>query len=169
VPANITMDRLHDVIQIVMGWNNSHLHTFTIGKERYTENPEFKEDGQECGRYRLGDLVKQKGRVFQYLYDFGDFWEHEITLENARYFNPALRCELKCLDGASACPPDDVGGVPGYQRFREILKDPSHEEFEHMLAWSGGGFDSELFKKDAANYELLKYRCWSRDRPLLWD
>jgi hypothetical protein len=67
VPAGITLDRLHDIIQIVMGWTDSHLHEFTIGKKRYTEYPESKEDGLECGRYRLGDLIKQKGRTFNYL------------------------------------------------------------------------------------------------------
>jgi len=90
VPASI------DVIQIVMGWTDSHLHEFTIGNKRYTEYPESKEDGLVCGRYRLGDLIKQKGRTFSYLYDFGDSWEHEIVLEESRYFNPELRTELAC-------------------------------------------------------------------------
>ena len=72
VPANITLDRLHDVIQVVMGWTDSHLHEFTIGNKRYTEYPESKEDGLVCGRYRLGDLIKQKGRIFHYLYDFNN-------------------------------------------------------------------------------------------------
>jgi hypothetical protein len=76
VPASITLDRLHDVIQIVMVWTDSHLHEFTIGNKRYTEYPQSKEDGLVCGRYRLGDLIKQKGRTFSYLYDFGDGWEH---------------------------------------------------------------------------------------------
>ena len=75
VPASITLDRLHDVIQIVMGWTDSHLHEFTIGKKRYTEYPESKEDGMVCGSYRIGNLLKQKGRTFHYLYDFGDSWE----------------------------------------------------------------------------------------------
>jgi len=67
VPADITLDRLHDVIQIVMGWEDCHLHEFTIGKKRYTEYPESPEDGLPCGKYRLGDLVRQKGSVFHYL------------------------------------------------------------------------------------------------------
>ena len=75
VPARITLDRLHDVIQIVMGWTDSHLHEFTIGRKRYTEYPESREDGLECGRYRLVDLIKRKGRAFSDLYDFGDSWE----------------------------------------------------------------------------------------------
>ena len=78
VPAGITLDRLHDVIQIMMGWKDSHLYQFTISRKHYTENPESKEDGLECGKYRLMDLIKQKGRTFSYLYDFGDSWEHEV-------------------------------------------------------------------------------------------
>ncbi len=77
VHASITLNRLHDVIQIVMGWTDSCLHEFTIGNKRYTEYPESKEDGLVCGRYRLGDLITQKGRTLHYLYDFGDGWEHE--------------------------------------------------------------------------------------------
>ncbi len=75
VPANIALDRLYDVIQIIMGWTDSHLHEFTIENKRYTEYPESKEDGLVCDRYCLGDLIKEKGRIFRYLYDFGDCWE----------------------------------------------------------------------------------------------
>lgn len=168
VPANITLDRLHDVIQIVMGWTDSHLHEFTIGNKRYTEYPESKEDGLVCGRYRLGDLIKQKGRTFSYLYDFGDSWEHELALEESRYFNPELRTELACLEGEQACPPEDVGGIPGYIEFCNALKDPSHEEHESYIEWSGGDFDSERFDQESVNWELMKYLRWSRDRYQNW-
>jgi hypothetical protein len=168
VPASITLDRLHDVIQIIMGWTDSHLHEFTIGNKRYTEYPESKEDGLVCGRYRLGDLIKQKGRTFRYLYDFGDSWEHELVLEESRYFNPELRTELACLECERACPPEDVGGIPGYFEFCNALKDPSHEEHESYMEWSGGDFDSERFDLELVNWELMKYLRWSRDRVQNW-
>lgn len=168
VPASITLDRLHDVIQIVMGWTDSHLHEFTIGDKRYTEYPESKEEGLACGRYRLGDLIKQKGRTFHYLYDFGDGWEHELVLEESRYSHPELRTELACLDGQRSCPPEDVGGVPGYFEFLNALKDPNHEEHESYTEWSGGNFDSERFDPESINWELMKYLRWSRDRYLRW-
>lgn len=168
VPASITLDRLHDVIQIIMGWTDSHLHEFTIGNKRYTEYPESKEDGLVCGRYRLGDLIKQKGRTFRYLYDFGDSWEHELVLEESRYFNPELRTELACLEGERACPPEDVGGVPGYVEFCKALKEPGHEEHESYMEWSGGDFDSEQFDSGSVNWELMKYLRWSRDRYQNW-
>ncbi len=168
IPASITLDRLHDVIQIVMGWTDTHIHEFTIGKKRYTEYPESEEDGLVCGRYRLGDLIKQKGRTFSYLYDFGDEWEHELTIEESRYFNPELRTEIECLDGAGACPPEDVGGVPGYYEFCKALKDPDHEEHETLVEWAGGDYDSERFDSDEANWGLMMYLRWSRDRYLPW-
>jgi hypothetical protein len=127
VPDSITLDRLHDVIQIVMGWKDYHLHEFTIGKKRYTEWPEYKDDGAEDGKYHLGNLIKQKGRTFHYLYDFGDSWEHEIILEDSRYFNPELQSDIECLEGARACPPEDIGSISGYYEFCEALKDASHE------------------------------------------
>ena len=168
VPASITLDRLHDVIQIVMGWTDTHIHEFAIGKKRYTEYPESKEDGLVCGRYRLGDLIKQKGRTFGYQYDFGDDWAHELTLEDSRYFNPEIRSGIECLDGARACPPEDVGGVPGYYEFCKALKNPNHEEHESFVEWAGGNYDSEKFDPDEINWELMKYRHWSRDRYLRW-
>lgn len=168
VPASITLDRLHDVIQIVMGWTDSHLHEFTIGNKRYTEYPESKEDGLVCGRYRLVDLIKQKGRTFRYLYDFGDSWEHELVLEESRYFNPELGTELACLEGERVCPPEDVGGIPGYFEFCNALKDPSHEEHESYMEWSGGDYDSERFDLELVNQELMKYLRWSRDRYQNW-
>ena len=169
VPSDITLDRLHDVIQVVMGWTDSHLHEFTVGNKRYTEYPESREDGLECGRYCLGDLIKQKGRTFRYLYDFGDSWEHELILEDNRYVDPELQSAVECLDGARACPPEDVGGIPGYYEFCEAVKDPEHEEHESYLVWCGGEYDSEQFSAGEVNWELLKYLRWSRERPRPWS
>jgi len=164
VPASITLDRLHDVIQIVMGWTDSHLHQFTIGKKRYMEYLEFQDNELECGKYRLGNLIKQKGRTFYYDYDFGDGWEHELIIENSRYHDS----DLVCLEGERACPPEDVGGVPGYYKFCEALKDPAHEEYERTMEWFGGDYNSGRFDVDVVNWELMKYLCWSRDRYLNW-
>ena len=168
VPADITLDRLHDVIQIVMGWTDSHLHEFTIGEKRYTEFPEYQDDGLECGQYRLVDLIKRKGRTFNYCYDFGDWWQHEVTIEDSRYFDHHQRYEIMCLDGSRACPPEDVGGEMGYDEFCKAIKDPNHEEHEAYMTWSGGKFDSEKFDIDEVNWDLAKYERWSRDRFQEW-
>lgn len=173
VPADITLDRLHDAIQIVMGWQDTHLHEFTIGKNRYTEGPESKEDGAHDGMFRLVDLIKRKGRTFGYLYDFGDSWEHKITLEDSRYFNPELQAPVQCIDGARACPLEDVGGVPGYFEFYQALIDPEHEEHERYKTWYAGSpwdgvFESEAYEIEKVNGELMKYLRWSRERFKPW-
>jgi len=167
VPNSITLDRLHDVIQIVMGWTDSHLHEFTIGNKRYTEYPQFKEDGLPCGKYRLGDLIKQKGRAFSYLYDFGDNWEHELVLEETRYVDPEMM--VACLEGERACPPEDVGGVSGYEEFCKALQDPNHEAHEMYMEWSGGNYDPRRFDAESVNGELMKYLRWSRNRHHYWE
>lgn len=174
VPGDITLDRLHDVIQIVMGWKDYHQHEFSIGRQRYTENPEFKEDGVSENRFRLVDLIKQKGRTFVYRYDFGDSWEHEITLEDSRYHNPQLQTPLQCIEGENACPPEDVGGVHGYFEFLNALQDPKHEEHTHYKTWYAafpwydGVFDGSRYNVDKVNYELMKYLRWSRERLEVW-
>ena len=169
VPAGITLDRLHDVIQIVMGWTDSHLYQFSIGKRRYAENVESKLDGLESGNYRLNDLVKKKGRKFSYLYDFGDNWLHYLTLEDNRYNIENLHGDIVCLDGERACPPEDVGGVMGYNDLCKVLNNPKHVDYESTRDWIGKDFYFEKFNIQSVNFELLKYMRWSRDRHLPWE
>jgi hypothetical protein len=169
VPSDIPLDRLHDIIQIIMGWGDSHLHEFTISKERYTEYPESDEDGLPCGKYRVGDLVKRKGAVIQYLYDFGDSWAHELILEDSNFKGLDLPMPVFCLEGQRACPPEDVGGAGGFEEFLIAMEDPFHKAHNSFKEWYGGNFESEQFDPDEANWEILKYLRWSRDRLLPWD
>jgi len=111
VPSDITLDRLHDIIQIVMGWTDSHLHEFSIEGKRYTEYMESPEDGEEDGLYRLGNLVKRKGASFEYTYDFGDNWRHHLILETTDYYLRPHDEPILFLTGERACPPEDVGGI----------------------------------------------------------
>jgi hypothetical protein len=175
VPSDITFDRLHDVIQIVMGWTDSHLHEFIIGEEKYTESPRDDKDGKEGGKFSLGSVVKEKGINFQYIYDFGDYWKHEITLEDNNYSNPDLQCPIECLGGARACPPEDAGGTVGYFEFCEAVKNPKHKEHKSSMLWYssapwyGEDFQSEKFDIGKTNYELTKYLRYSRNRFNTWD
>jgi len=175
VPADITLDRLHDVIQIVMGWEDYHLHEFMIDKKRYTEGPESKEEGFEEGQFRLSDLVKENGSVFSYQYDFGDSWQHDLILENNSYENPGLQSPLECMDGERACPPEDIGGVPGYLELCNELNDLDEAEIddeeieeEEEDEWYDEEYDSEDFEMEIVNHELMIYQRWSRDRKLPW-
>lgn len=176
VPADITLDRLHDVIQTVMGWGESHLHEFIIGKTHYTEIPESEEDGLPEGKYRLNDLVKDKGQVFTYVYDFGDDWRHDITLEDNRYANDELLSHVECIDGERACPPEDIGGVAGYEELcselDELTPDDDVEDDDdgdYDDDWDDEEFDSEEFDMESVNHELLIYQRWARDRYLPWS
>ncbi len=175
VPASISLDRLHDVIQIVMGWQDYHLHEFQIGKHKYTEDPETREEGRDEYRYRLVDIIKQRGRTFRYVYDFGDWWEHELSIEDSHFFSPELEQELTCIDGARACPPEDVGSTPGYYNFCKAVSDPGHEDHVQLTGWYGGFrwydgiFRSEYFDVDRVNLELAKYLRWSRNRGRYWE
>jgi len=172
VPDNITLDRLHDVIQIVMGWHDYHLYEFVINNKRYTEDPEMEEQGEECAKFRLMDLIKQNGRTFNYLYDFGDNWMHEIIIEESHYSNLESQSHIECIEGARACPPEDVGGVSGYDEFCSALNDSNHEEHNSNKEWFANFpwyervFDSEKIDIAKVNYELMKYLRWSRNRYL---
>ncbi|WP_446469858.1 plasmid pRiA4b ORF-3 family protein [Xenorhabdus stockiae] len=174
VPSNISLDRLHDVIQVVMGWEDSHLHEFILDSKRFTERPEAPEEGHEEGKFKLDSLIKRKGSKFIYLYDFGDSWEHEILLENSNYSPEELPMPIFCLEGEQACPPEDCGGVYGYRDLLNILNDPAHEEYQEMFEWihgeteisPGDAFLPEKFYPEEVNNMLALYYRWSRDRYL---
>ncbi|MGJ0637753.1 plasmid pRiA4b ORF-3 family protein [Xenorhabdus bovienii] len=174
VPSNISLDRLHDVIQAVMGWEDSHLHEFIFSAKRFTEMPDGMSDCQEEGRFKLDSLIKRKGSKFAYLYDFGDDWEHEIVLENSNYSPEKLPMPIFCLEGEQACPPEDSGGVYGYMELLSVLKDPTHEDYQDMFEWVNGEadispnnvFSPEKFDVEEINNRLALYYRWSRDRYL---
>ncbi len=174
VPASITLDRLHDVIQIVMGWKDAHLHGFNIAMKSYTENPQTTEEGAHEGLFRLIDLIEESGKSFEYLYDFGDCWQHEITIMDNRYSRTDLQGPLECIEGTGACPPEDVGGVPGYYEFCEAWKNPGHEKHTHYKEWYAGFpwydeyFDMDTYPLEKVNAELLKFLRWSRERFEPW-
>ncbi|MEQ1964932.1 plasmid pRiA4b ORF-3 family protein [Xenorhabdus khoisanae] len=174
VPSNISLDRLHDIIQIVMGWNDSHLHEFSFGIKRFTERPEEPEEGKEERKVRLDALLKRKGSKFTYLYDFGDYWEHEIVLENSNYSPNELPMPIFCCEGQRACPPEDCGGVYGYMELVDILNKPTHKDYQEMFEWVNGKtgispdtvFSPEKFNVEEVNNMLALYYRWSRDRYL---
>jgi hypothetical protein len=146
-----TLDRLHEHIQTAMGWTNSHLHHFRIGQQLYGDPLLMQENFEDMGykdstTTKISDILPKSDRRFrfEYEYDFGDGWRHEVLFEGC------LRAEMGkhyplCLEGERACPPEDVGGVWGYEEFVEAIQNPDHEEHEGMLEWVGGSFDPEAF------------------------
>jgi len=158
-PGSTYLDDLHLIIQAAMGWQNSHLHRFVINDQEYGEpDPDFDDPPiKNEVQYTLRQLMRRAGRRFRYTYDFGDGWEHDVLIEKT--LSPAEDVEYPiCIDGARACPPEDCGGVWGYQEFLEAIADPKHEEHESYLEWVGGEFDPEAFDLDEANGMLADYK-----------
>jgi len=158
VPGSADLYRLHWVVQIAMGWTNSHLHQFIIDGEYYSIPSEDDwEAVKDERRLTLAQIAPAARRKFVYEYDFGDSWEHEILVEKILPPDPAVKHAV-CLDGRRACPPEDVGGVWGYAEFLEAIRNPEHEEHDSYLEWIGGDFDPDEFDVDAVNAELRRLR-----------
>lgn len=160
VPHDIRLDKLHRVLQVVMGRSDSHLHEFTIDGVSYGNasiETDMDEDVEDETRFKLHKVVPREKGKFHYLYDFGDSWEHEILVEKILPIEKGTRYPV-CLTGKRACPPEDCGGAPGYENLLEILKDPSHPEHEDMFDWLPGDFDSEKFDIESVNRRLAGSR-----------
>lgn len=157
VPADTRLGKLHDILQITMGWSDSHLHQFIVGREYYgVPDPHFPGSTRSERNVRL-DQVANEGDTILYEYDFGDGWAHALKIEKTLPVQAGTRYPV-CLAGKRACPPEDCGGVPGYEHMLEILSDPRHEEYEEMCEWLGGEFDLEVFDVKGVNEGLRKIR-----------
>lgn len=158
VSDQITLAKLHKILQAAMGWTDSHLHQFIIGKTYYGE-PD-KEMGFETfseNRVKLHQLPLREKSKFIYEYDFGDSWEHEILIEKILPGTEGSKLPV-CLKGKGACPPEDIGGLWGYFGFLEAIGDPEHPEHEDMLEWVGEDFDPEAFDLEEVNHYLKMIR-----------
>ncbi|MBM4425643.1 MAG: plasmid pRiA4b ORF-3 family protein [Chloroflexi bacterium] len=160
VNENVTLSKLHDILQTVMGWTNSHLHHFIINGEFYSEP--FDDDfgmmeTKDGSRFKLNQFVNREGFKFRYEYDFGDSWLHDLVVEKILPAEKGARYPV-CVAGKRACPPEDVGGVWGYEDFLKTISDPNHLEHEETLRWVGGDFDPERFNISAINAGLQNPR-----------
>ncbi len=154
VPGEIDLGELHAVIQTAFGWTDSHLHEFEVGDVRYgTPDPDWgRDDVQDESRAKLSRPVGEGDR-FGYTYDFGDNWEHQLTVE--KVLDPErLTRYPSCTAGRRACPPEDVGGPWGYEDFLDALADPDHEDHDDRTEWIGGSFDPAAFDIAATNAAL---------------
>jgi hypothetical protein len=166
VPDNLKLSKLDLIIQTAFGWSNSHLHEFTIGTKQYglVEIEKEWSMGLDFGRellderkFTLGQTLGDEVQRFVYEYDFGDGWEHIAKV--IKIHEPtATNSKPVCVAGKNACPPEDVGGPPGYAYFVEVLADPAHEDYASMLEWVGGEFDPEAFQIDATNAAIKRLR-----------
>lgn len=162
VPDCWTLLQLHGAIQEAMGWKDYHLHTFTIAEVEYSD-PTSDEDGDmgylDEQQYRLSAVLPPTGRTFHYVYDFGDSWRHSIKVVKRVLLGadpPPGAFEPMCVGGERACPPEDCGGVGGYQSLVQALRCPEPkrtEEMQETVAWAGE-WDPEAFDVFTANRRL---------------
>jgi hypothetical protein len=178
VPENYSFWDLHVAIQDAMGWTDSHLHQFIIIDPKNSEEVYIGIPGDEAFAGELPEMLagwkefisdyfseKNYNRCC-YEYDFGDGWEHEVTLEKILPSIPDIKYPI-CTGGERACPPEDCGGVPGYENFLEIIADPEHDEHASMMEWVGGEFDPERFDCQKIHFDnpkkrlkgILEHRC----------
>jgi hypothetical protein len=146
---------------MVMGWENSHLHLFRINGKEYSADQQV--EGTTRTNLKIAMACKLAPKGFEYVYDFGDEWSHWITAVD-KFKEPKDDALPLCLDGARSCPPEDVGGPPGYQDFLEAFSDENHENHEDMVEWVGTGFDPESFNARHVSACLIG---WWRQRQAL--
>jgi len=161
VRGGITLFKLHNILQEVMGWEDYHLHRFVIKGEDYSvisrEADMLGHDFIDEKKVKLCSVIPGEKFKFTYEYDFGDSWGHTILVE--KIFLP--KEELKgpvCLKGKRSAPPEDCGGVGGYYHLQKALRDPKHPEHEYLLEWAGDEYDPEHFDADMVNERLAKIR-----------
>ncbi|MGF1671352.1 MAG: plasmid pRiA4b ORF-3 family protein [Balneolaceae bacterium] len=158
VPSDIPLSDLHKIIQTAMGWTNSHLHQFIKGRTFYEPPPPDGVTWESIGINYTGlslneFLTKENDRI-TYEYDFGDGWEHDVKLKKILPSEGETNLP-KCIGGAMACPPEDCGGIWGYQEMLTAIKNPNHPEHEDYMEWLGEEFDHEYFNSEEIN-ELLQ-------------
>ena len=169
VPEKYSFWDLHVAIQDAMGWTDSHLHQFEVidpkqARKVYIGIPSEDEEFEGMPKIldgwneSIGDCFSEDGiNRCRYEYDFGDGWRHEIKLEKIFPAIPGCKYPL-CIEGERACPPEDCGGVWGYENFLKIMRDPKHEEYQSMLEWVGYHFDPENFEPQKVIFSNPKKR-----------
>lgn len=160
VSNEITLAKLHKIIQVVMGWEDYHLHEFRIDGIRYGEPDDEWDDVKVTNdkKVRLRDIELVENQKFTYLYDFGDYWEHEVTIEKVLPAEKGVKYP-KCLEGKRACPPEDCSGPPGYENLIRLFnsqEDIVDDDDIVRLNWLGEDHDFEYFSSDEVNSVLWK-------------
>lgn len=144
VPLSTSLMSLHDIIQIAMGWTDSHLFMFHVGDRDYgVPHSEYDLGGPKVHHAKsihLKTLVNRGINGFVYEYDFGDYWLHDILIEEC-LDGLAERDYPFFIDGQGRCPPEDVGGISGFEEFLEAVRKPRHPEHERMIEWYGRPYD----------------------------
>lgn len=155
IEGNATFFELHNAIQNAVGWTDSHLHEFIVAGAKIApkrEEPENTPDF-DSKKTMLSQFLEKEGRTILYVYDFGDDWLHKIKVEKILAKEKGKKYPV-CIDGAMNCPPEDCGGVWGYENFKKAISNKKHSEHKEMLDWVGGYFDQKEFDTEETNVRL---------------
>ncbi len=162
VPADIRLDRLHLTLQAALGWTNSHLYMFEAAPTTWgVPDPGFGGDEVPASKTTLWEVINDTGqKIINYIYDFGDSWEHKIKI--GKITDP-VHDDLypKLIEVVGKCPPEDVGGFPGYYEFLDAMGNTKHPEHENIKEWFGDTFDPNQPETDKLKREVQKLaKCW---------
>ena len=165
VRPSMRLDALHHLIQMVMGWEDGHLHMFRKGGQNYSIPSPWDDDFRMPGmprdldarNHQVGQLLKREKDWMSYIYDFGDSWHHKVTLQKILPYARSVRVPA-CTGGRRRCPPEDCGGIPGFYGMLQALSDPADPNHEHMMEWLGEPFDPEDFSHEEVDATVAKVR-----------
>jgi len=167
VPSDLPVPDFHKIIQTTMGWTNSHLHHFAKGNQYYAPPaPEddlwFESNDIDYTKMKINELLQSEKDKIEYEYDFGDGWRHNIVLEKILPYDETKTYPV-CVAGKRNCPPEDCGGIWGYEAMLEALKhpNPESEDYQYYIELVGDNFDPEDFDKEIVNdlYTEEDYGC----------
>lgn len=169
IEPDTSLQDLHRIIQVAMGWQASHLHLFQAKDGTLIGDPAEDFDGMMNFRDEavvpISAVLSSEGQALRYEYDFGDSWEHEIVLETiipAEASNEALP---RCIKAVRQCPPEDVGGLAGFYDFLEIMEDAAHPEHIDVREWWGEWFEPDFVNLEQINEDLAERDAWFPEDP----
>lgn len=166
LPATASLKALHDLIQAVMPFEDRHLFEFRVEDKRYAiPDPEWDSPGDKtlsAKTARIGQLAERGLRELAYTYDFGDDWRFIIKVEAVQHADPMIEYP-RFIDGEGRAPPEDVGGLPGFEVLMEASADPKHESHADLMEWHGGPFEPDDIPR---NYIIKRVQKLARRRTL---
>jgi hypothetical protein len=164
VKGDTKLSTLHQILQVAMGWTDSHLHQFIAKDKIYgTPDPDFFMDCEDERKVRLDQVLRRPKDRMVYVYDFGDSWEHEVLVEKVVPAEKGRGRYPLVTAGKRASPPEDCGGIPGYYQLLEVLGNPRHPEHEEMLKWCGEEYDPDEF--DLQEVNRMFHGGWGPSKP----